>query len=56
MNDCSFGPIAWSNDLGFAAEATRCAGHAWLVDRGPHALKGKSAEVKVFGLDPSVKE
>ncbi|MBE1547685.1 class 3 adenylate cyclase [Mycobacterium sp. OAS707] len=27
-----------------------------LVDRGPHALKGKSAEVKVFGLDPSVNE
>ena len=23
-----------------------------LVDRGPHALKGKSAAVQVFGLDP----
>ena len=24
-----------------------------LVDRGSHALKGKSAAVQVFGLDPS---
>jgi hypothetical protein len=24
-----------------------------LGDRGSHALKGKSAEVQVFGLDPS---
>ena len=23
-----------------------------LIDRGTHALKGKSAPVKVFGLDP----
>lgn len=25
-----------------------------LTDRGSHALKGKSAAVKVFGLDPAV--
>ena len=24
-----------------------------LIDRGSHALKGKSAPVQVFGLDPS---
>ncbi|BBX48300.1 hypothetical protein GCM10009641_06550 [Mycobacterium cookii] len=25
-----------------------------LIDRGSHALKGKSAEVQIFGLDPAV--
>jgi adenylate cyclase len=27
---------------------------AELIDRGPHALKGKSAEVRLFGLDPTL--
>ena len=30
------------------------SGLAGLTDRGSHALKGKSAAVKVFGLDPAV--
>jgi adenylate cyclase len=32
-------------------EALAC-GLTELTDRGSHALKGKSAEVRVFGLDP----
>jgi adenylate cyclase len=27
-----------------------------LTDRGSHALKGKSAPIEVFGLDPAVSD